>query len=141
MIKSLVSCGCLRSAQEYSTRALGQCKDNAELLKLQDVIDTAFSQFSKRNGISNDQDGHDLERFPDKTLVRRDLYPWNTFEPDRLSDGFLEELNEQLGKVGNQIEARISELPLLSEKETSSEGYVSVHPISSSPPKLRTLIH
>ena len=49
--------------------------------------------------------------WPDKGLVRRELYPWNDLKPNRLNE--LETLNSMLSEVAPKLEVRGVELPAL----------------------------
>lgn len=55
--------------------------------------------------------------WPDTGLVRRELYPWNNLEPDRLAE--LPNLNAMLARVAPKLEVRVVELPDLT---TGSDG-------------------
>jgi hypothetical protein len=52
-----------------------------------------------------------IEEFPDRGLVRRELYPWNDHEPDRFSQESLDFLNQQMKSVAPKLEVRATELP------------------------------
>jgi hypothetical protein len=52
-----------------------------------------------------------LDKIPDKTKVRRELYEWNDHEPDRCSEETVQLLNSQLATVAPKIEVKIVELP------------------------------
>jgi hypothetical protein len=47
---------------------------------------------------------------PDRGFVRRELYPWNRFEPDRYSQPFLELVNESMSRLAPGLEVRATEL-------------------------------
>lgn len=51
-----------------------------------------------------------VEDYPDKGLVRREIYPWNSHEPDRYSEGSVKYLNEILQKVAPKLVVGITEL-------------------------------
>ena len=51
-----------------------------------------------------------VEDYPDKGLVRREIYPWNSHEPDRYSEASVKYLNEILQKVAPKLAVGITEL-------------------------------
>ena len=53
---------------------------------------------------------------PDLGSVRREIYPWNTYEPDRFSASSLHFLNEEMSKVAPRCSVRAVSLPVLTEK-------------------------
>lgn len=65
-------------------------------------------------GQSDDDDDIPLSEYPDTGLVRREVYPWNTHEPDRFAHETLALLNRELAGLAPKCEVRVSELPLLS---------------------------
>lgn len=48
--------------------------------------------------------------YPNRGLARRELYAWNTFEPDRCSQTCVEHLNDIMKRVAPKFEVRITEL-------------------------------
>lgn len=62
-----------------------------------------------------------IEQYPDQGMVRRECYPWNTFEPDRCSDEVVSVLNAEMQKVAPRLEVRATELPALSGEGTSTQ--------------------
>lgn len=71
-------------------------------------------------GKGEDFDLVDFADYPDKGLVRRELYPWNDHEPDRFSPESISFLNKEMEMVAPKLEVKIVELPLLSSHITSS---------------------
>nr|POE77375.1 hypothetical protein CFP56_09022 [Quercus suber] len=54
---------------------------------------------------------HPPSTWPDKGFVRREHYPWNTYEPDRYKD--LDVLNTMMAEVAPKLEIRAVQLPAL----------------------------
>ena len=52
---------------------------------------------------------------------RREIYPWNEHEPDRMSDECLQELNEKMKEVSDCLEVRRTVLPTTSTLHTSEQ--------------------
>jgi hypothetical protein len=51
-----------------------------------------------------------IEDYPDRQLVRRELYPWNNHEPDRCSEESIQFLNEQMAQCAPKLEVRVIEM-------------------------------
>lgn len=68
------------------------------------------SHFASKDERFEDIDAQD---YPDKGSVRRELYPWNSYEPDRFSPDVLQFLNEEMAQIAPKLEVRVVELPLL----------------------------
>ncbi|WPG98991.1 Hypothetical protein R9X50_00179300 [Acrodontium crateriforme] len=92
---SLWSCGCLRSAHEFSQRGLALYPNDSELQTYEKLIVEA------KEGLS----------FAESGKVRREVYPWNNFEVDRKN--CLDELNEMMTEVAPKLEIREVKLPAL----------------------------
>ena len=104
---SLLLCGCLKSAWDYTVQGLETAPGDKELLQAQEYI----TGLAKRKLRHDDVSPTD---FPDQGLVRREMYPWNkTHEPNRYSDETLEFLNAELAQVAPKCEAKVTELPIL----------------------------
>jgi hypothetical protein len=63
----------------------------------------------------------DISEYPDKGLVRRELYPWNEFEPDRYSPESIQLFNANMAKIAPKLEVKAVKLPLLSLKKENSK--------------------
>jgi len=117
-VTGLINCNCLRSAFDYNTRAsksfpgLPSVEANQRLLNHK--LQAHFEPVSK---IWSDVDVSD---YPDKGLVRRELYPWNEYEPDRFSVESINFLNEEMAIVAPLLEVKVAQLPLLSGKDEIS---------------------
>ncbi|KAL1843425.1 hypothetical protein VTJ49DRAFT_1775 [Mycothermus thermophilus] len=109
LAKSLLLVGCLRSALEFCERGLAKLPHNTELNETKASIEQAAR---KRLGLRDDEPV-EVQDLPDRGLVRREVYPWNTYEPDRFSDESLAFLNKLLAEVAPKVEVRVSRLPVL----------------------------
>ncbi|CAK7263832.1 hypothetical protein SEPCBS119000_000700 [Sporothrix epigloea] len=73
-----------------------------------------------------DSGGHDGDYnpadLPDRGFARREVYPWNTFEPQRCSDASLTLLNQKLARVAPKCEVRAVQLPVLSAQGLSESA-------------------
>ncbi|KAF1975508.1 hypothetical protein BU23DRAFT_530036 [Bimuria novae-zelandiae CBS 107.79] len=111
LISCLIQCGCLRRAAAFIKRASRIFPDTSASTR---------EALQRRLHSQSNLDSHDstiefTEDYPEKGLVRRELYPWNQHEPDRFSSEVLEFLNGEMKRVAPKLEVRVSELPLLSE--------------------------
>jgi hypothetical protein len=103
---SLLLCGCLKSAYEFSQRGLAKAPSDEELLQAQEYILNLARRRLKSDTV-------DVADFPDQGLVRREIYPWNDHEPDRYSPETLDWLNAKLAQVTPKCIAKVTELPTL----------------------------
>ncbi|KAK8161627.1 hypothetical protein IWX90DRAFT_275439 [Phyllosticta citrichinensis] len=118
---NLLSCGCLKSAYEFCQRGLKANPENERLRTIQDAVNERIkSHFAARGIDLTTRDDYTVEDYPDRTMVRRELYPWNDHEPDRYSEESLAILNEQIQTVAPKLEARVTELPLLASETTGN---------------------
>jgi SET domain len=115
---SLLLCGCLKSAYEFSIRGLAIAPSDEELLLAQEYI-----QKLGRRRLKVDSEELDISNYPDEGLVRREVYPWNNHEPDRFSQETLDFLNAELGAVAPKCVVRVTELPTLLESESNTDDY------------------
>ncbi|OBU00553.1 hypothetical protein VE01_01020 [Pseudogymnoascus verrucosus] len=105
---SLLLCGCLKSAHEFCERGLEKAPGDEELTQAQEYIINLARRRLKTETVNP-------EDFPDQGLVRREVYPWNDYEPDRYSEETLEFLNAELAKVAPKCVALVTELPTLGD--------------------------
>lgn len=112
---NLLLCGCLRSAHSFCERGLAVDANDKDLQQTKTLIDTAArKRYGKTDDASFTYNPTDL---PDRGLVRREVYPWNTYEPDRFSAESLAFLNDELSRAAPKCEVRATELPILTEKD------------------------
>ncbi|KAH7632293.1 hypothetical protein B0T09DRAFT_382363 [Sordaria sp. MPI-SDFR-AT-0083] len=89
---SLLLCGCLASASDFVEKGLKILPENKELLEIKGYTE----QVARRRLRLKPDDPIDFHDLPDVGVVRREIYPWNTYEPDRFSEESLSFLNGQL---------------------------------------------
>ncbi|KAK0621254.1 hypothetical protein B0T17DRAFT_533413 [Bombardia bombarda] len=116
---SLLLCGCLKSALNFCERGLSVVPSNNDLLE----IKTYIEQVARRRLRVQPNERIDLQSLPERGVVRREIYPWNTHEPDRFSDESLATLNQQLATIAPKCVVKVSELPVLLESESETDGY------------------
>ena len=116
---SLLLCGCLKSALDFCEKGLRVVPGNKELLEIKGYIE----QVARRRLRKQPDEPIEMASLPDRGVVRREVYPWNTHEPDRFSDESLSFLNGQLAGMAPKCEVRVSSLPVLLDGESSTDGY------------------
>jgi SET domain len=113
---SLLFCGCLRSACNFCDRGLSIAPQNGDLLHTKKCV----QQVARGRLGKKDVSIHDL---PDSGLVRREVYPWNAFEPDRFSEKSLGFLNSELARIAPKCVVRVSRLPVLLEAASETDDF------------------
>ena len=108
LIQSLTDCKCFRSALTFAK----QWKRTNQQPDAVRAISNILILYREEAGILKDEE-LDVNKLPDNTTVRREIYPWNQFEPDRNGDEYLSSLNVQLEDVAPKCEVRIVRLPVL----------------------------
>ncbi|BEI93697.1 uncharacterized protein CcaverHIS019_0601560 [Cutaneotrichosporon cavernicola] len=105
---ALLDAGCLSSAAKFLRRGLDASPNDTELATTRQALEAAAAK----------RLGHSVDIFapgvlPDTTLVRREVYPWNTHEPDRFSEESLTELNTALQHLAPKCAVQVVVLPVL----------------------------
>lgn len=116
---SLLLCGCLASASDFVEKGLRILPANKELLEIRGYIE----QVARRRLRLKPDEPINFHDLPDSGVVRREVYPWNTHEPDRFSDESLSFLNNQLETMAPKCAVKVSCLPVLLEGESNTDGY------------------
>ncbi|TGJ82915.1 hypothetical protein E0Z10_g5847 [Xylaria hypoxylon] len=113
---SLLLCGCLKSAYGFCERGLVVAPGNQELNNTMQYIQTVGKRRT-RGEITGPND------LPDLGMVRREVYPWNDFEPDRFSNESLEFLNKELAEISPKCCVKVARLPILLEGASNTDSY------------------
>lgn len=79
------------------------------------------SHFESRN-IAWDQKDIHVDDYPERGYVRRELYPWNSYEPNRFSAESIQFLNNEMSNVAPRLEVVATNLPLLDAGKAASDG-------------------
>jgi hypothetical protein len=107
LITSLNKCGCPRSAYDFGVQGERRLSQGI-FTNLQNEILQKYQTPGE-----NQDDSFEVSDLPNTGLVRRELYPWNEYEPDRNSDDYVSALNEQLKEVAPKCKVKVTELPVL----------------------------
>lgn len=106
-----MQCGSLRGAAGFLKSASRSFPEKVELTAYRETLNCKLYLHMKSKEV--DLDTISIEDYPDKGLVRRELYPWNHHEPDRFSPDALNFLNDEMRRVAPKLEVRAVELPIL----------------------------
>ena len=115
LVESLLWCGCLESAREFCHQAIRRLPGEPAILAL-DVFPSLTRHQSKSPGSTengcqnNDSKAPEL---PNRCFVRREIYPWNHYEPDRYDESYIRALNEALAETTSACCIRTVGLPAL----------------------------
>ncbi|PSN69884.1 hypothetical protein BS50DRAFT_618853 [Corynespora cassiicola Philippines] len=114
LIECLIDCNCLRSAFDFVTRAIRSFPSTSLFIEYQETLTVRLrAHFQDKE---EDLENADIEEYPEKGSVRREIYPWNTYEPDRLSEETVQFLNDELSQIAPRLEVKVSTLPLLTQE-------------------------
>jgi hypothetical protein len=110
----------LKTAADFLRRALRAHGAQAALLSIRQALHQEIQKHFPE--ITNEGDVfRSIEDYPDRALVRREVYPWNPFEPGRYTSESLDLLNRHMQEVAPKLEVRVTELPLLRQDDDSSK--------------------
>ncbi|KAF2172105.1 hypothetical protein M409DRAFT_62914 [Zasmidium cellare ATCC 36951] len=104
--RSLLLCGCLRSAMTYAERGLEIYTQDAELTEILGLVLEAGDHLPNEP----DEDSP-MSEWPDNGFVRRERYPWNRHEPNRFEQ--LDHINQLMLEASDKLEVRTIDLPSL----------------------------
>ncbi|KAA6416382.1 MAG: hypothetical protein FRX48_01102 [Lasallia pustulata] len=114
LAQNLAHCGCLRSAFDFCQRGSKAFPKASSLNDTRQAILATNRETQLQRDPSWDESSFDPKTdLPDEGSVRRELYPWNTHEPDRFSATTLSALNAELQKAAPKCAVQPISLPLL----------------------------
>ncbi|KAK5664063.1 hypothetical protein OQA88_277 [Cercophora sp. LCS_1] len=116
---SLLLCGCLKSALNFCDKGLKVIPGNKELQEIRGYIE----QVARRRLRMQADEPLDINSLPDRGVVRREVYPWNDYEPDRFSDDSLNFLNKHLATMAPKCAVKVSHLPILLDGASNTDSY------------------
>lgn len=106
---ALLQCGCYRSSHTYIDRALALSPGHSRLVEIRERL---YDAVQSKLGKSRDEIITIAPVWPDSGLVRREQYPWNDHEPNRLQE--LATINEWVADVSTVLDVRAVQLSTLS---------------------------
>ena len=113
---TLWECGCLKSCYDFADRGLASDaseKTKSILREVQSLVREEYCKKRLQEEPEWDESAFEPKELPDQGVARRELYPWNDFEPDRFSEESLAVLNRAMSEVAPKCEVRAVELPVL----------------------------
>lgn len=111
LARTLSICGDFKSAYDFTQRGLLAFPDTPMLQTLQNEI---FEKYRENESSRGDPaDFNPREDLSEHGSARRQTYPWNNHEPDRVSEESISFINEEIQKSASKCEVRLIELPLL----------------------------
>ncbi|MCJ1322622.1 hypothetical protein MMC15_007971 [Xylographa vitiligo] len=118
LTSNLRICGCVKSA--FSSCERGLAVDSNDIFLEKQKASIIYEHESLRDS------QFDPAELSDQGSVRRELYAWNTHEPDRFSTQSLTFLNTELSKVAPRCSVIAVDLPLLTEDDVLAATKVKV---------------
>ena len=121
LVRALVECGDLKSAFNFVETGLRVHPGNEELENFKSrILEKHRSKELEKDPARDQSMFNPREDLSEQGYVRREIYPWNDYEPDRFSEENLSFINTEIEKYAPQCEVRAVELPILSEKHTTT---------------------
>ena len=145
LVRALLECGDLKSAFNFVETGLRMHTGNKELENLKSrILEGHRCKELEKDPAWDQSTFNPREDLPEHGYVRREIYPWNDHEPDRFSEENLSFINAELKKYAPQCEVRAVELPILSEKPTTTAPLtikqLGIFTTSAIPPHMRVLL-
>ncbi|KAI9798071.1 MAG: hypothetical protein M1833_004968 [Piccolia ochrophora] len=110
LVASLLACGCLESAMDFCERGV-TVMSNVDEVK-EKVVRAAKTRLCTETLPPG--------KLPEVGHCRREIYPWNSYEPDRFSESSLSFLNAEMAKAAPKCEVRVTSLPTLTSTTTDA---------------------
>ena len=113
-------CCCYQTAFKYYSQATKLYSDNSDIQQIGGEIRRAVAQYFQIDleTLASSERSNPSD-WPDTGFVRRERYPWNNFEPDRLQD--LPNINALMADVAPKLEVRAVDLPSLSDEPSTDD--------------------
>ena len=120
LARCLIDCGDLKSAWEFADRGSKALPSNINLRNIRARASEIYIQQQLQSEPSWDpQPLRPQIDLPQNGLVRREIYTWNSLEPERFSPSALSFLNAEIAQVAPKLEICSVELPLLDMMTTA----------------------
>ena len=122
----LASIGCLRSAYDYLQNTLKHESSSITAEAERKRILVLAKAYVKSRNEPWDGVNVNVDALPDRGFVRREVYPWNIFERNRMSQESLRSLNTALSSVAPKLEVKATRLPVLSISQAQDTNNMSL---------------
>ena len=113
--RSLIACGDIQSAFNFYERGIKAYPDEKILQEACGAIFETNGQFRQNHEKGNTPSLTYQTGFRSHGSIRREIYAWNSYEPDRFSKESLTILNSKLQSYTSNCEIRTVELPILAK--------------------------
>ena len=110
LARTLLACGDLRSAYDFTERGLSAFPGENDLQILQKRI---LDRSARENSAQVDLQLNSRENLSQDGHARREIYEWNKHEPDRFSAENLAYINQEICKIAPKCKVAVTELPYL----------------------------
>ncbi|TID17320.1 hypothetical protein E2P81_ATG07896 [Venturia nashicola] len=113
LVDKLISCDNLRSAAGFLLRRWpSRHREEDVSISRYQTLETQLNQRLADHFKTAPFDWTELaiDDYPDRSLVRRELYAWNHHEPDRCSKESVKYLNDEMAKFAPKLEVKVTEL-------------------------------
>ena len=121
LVRSLIECSCFQIAWNFFSQAKGLFPNDDSIVQLDSEVHNAFAAHLKASdGTNNESVRSRPLSWPNQGLVRRERYPWNSWEPDRLHA--LPTLNRMMNRVAPKLEIRVVDLPDLTDASNAEKS-------------------
>ncbi|KAL8954190.1 MAG: hypothetical protein Q9183_007278, partial [Haloplaca sp. 2 TL-2023] len=124
LARVLLQLGCLRDAYSFLGRGCeADTPTSVTFVELSTKIIEKYNA-SRREGDPFWTKGNPYPStaLPERSYARRELYPWNTHEPQRSSDENLRFLDNRIRRIAPKCEVRATTLPVLSTRDSTVES-------------------
>lgn len=114
LARTLSDCGDLKAAYDFTERGLSVSPGHDMFKKLQEqILQKQYQSQPQKDPTWDKSDFYPRTDLPENGLVRREIYPWNNHETDRLSEDSMSFLNVEIRKVAPKCEIRAVKLPIV----------------------------
>ena len=120
LVESLTRCGCLKVARDFRLRASQRLPEHF-LGQRSAQAHWAPSELLEGKSESLEDPKLDPSDFSERGFVRREVYPWNHYEPDRYNEDYIRSLNHQLGETTSACHVKTVELPFLNGEAANQQ--------------------
>ena len=125
LVNCFIDIGCLQDSWDFYVQLESLPKTYEERLALKNLRDRIIDRCEDihlTDSLSKETLDLSALKLPNTGWARREIYPWNEYEPDRSSPEALKDLNRRLKAVAPNLEARSTVLPALHHFRAENRG-------------------
>lgn len=120
LIKALMLCGDFSTAGLYMNQSYSSYEFDDSFAELREDLWQQVAKLLGKDWDDLDEDERSANNWPSSGLVRREVYPWNEFEPDRFA--VIDAINVMMDKVAPKLQVRAVKLPALANQAASESS-------------------